>query len=171
MLMTEINLVATAALLHDIGKFGQRADIFKHKSSLYREKEYTYTHAAYSAQVLQELGFNLGDTLSDDASMHHNPQNDTQWIIASADRMASGFEREVFESYNSVDSEGFKQQRLWHVFDDKKQFKIDILSPNTIFPESEQALSNEYNALWEKFVKDFEQIKKTWKQHCRFFHD
>lgn len=167
--MTEINLVATAALLHDIGKFGQRADIFKHKSSLYREKEYTYTHAAYSAQVFQELGFNLGDTLSDDASMHHNPQNDTQWIIASADRMASGFEREVFESYNSVDSEGFKQQRLRHVFDEKKQFKIDVLSPNAIFPESEKALLNEYNALWEKFVKDFEQIKKHGNSIVDFF--
>ena len=99
--MREIDTLALAGLLHDIGKFGQRAEIYAKKDSIYKDRDYKYTHGAYTAQILSELGFNIGDELSDDASMHHNPQNKNQWIIAAADRMASGFEREVFEKYNA----------------------------------------------------------------------
>ena len=35
------------------------------------------------------------------AAMIHDPQTLLQWIIATADRAASGFEREEFEKYNS----------------------------------------------------------------------
>ena len=38
------------------------------------------------------------------AAKHHNPETVLQWIVATADRVASGLDREDFEQYNqSVD--------------------------------------------------------------------
>ena len=167
--MREIDEIAIAGLLHDVGKFGQRADIYKLKD-LYKPYDYKYTHAAYSAQILNETVFNLDTTLSDDAAMHHNPQNDNQWIIASADRMASGFEREKFETYNAAyDKEDFKKQRLWHLFNESKKFKIDTLNPDNLFPQNDNAITNEYNELWIKFLSDMENIKKQGNSATDFF--
>ncbi len=42
------------------------------------------------------------DSLINAAAAHHNPQTFLQWIIASADRLASGFERETFDAYNAA---------------------------------------------------------------------
>lgn len=157
-LMREIDEIALAGLLHDIGKFGQRADNYKLKD-IYNPKTYKYTHAAYTAQILEEKVFNLGVTLSDDTAMHHAPSTDTQWIIASADRMASGFEREKFTAYNEAyDKEDFKKQRLWHLFDEAKKFKIDILGPDNLTPYPDNAVTNEYDALWDKFMDDMQKI-------------
>lgn len=158
--MREIDLMALAGLLHDIGKFGQRADDYKQKSSIYNNRDYKYTHAAYTAQILREMVVNRFDELSDDAAMHHNPKNNNQWIIAAADRIASGFEREVFKDYNSADSENYKQQRLWHIFNEEKQYKIAPLLPENIFAEEEKSVENEYNALWKSFIDDFNNIEK-----------
>ncbi len=156
--MKDIDLIALTGLLHDIGKFGQRADIYKKKDSIYKNRDYKYTHAAYTAQILHEIGFNLGDEMSDYAAMHHNPQNDMQWIIAAADRMASGFEREEFKNY--TDNESFKQQRLWHLFDENKHFKISPLAPDNIYAEEEKAVENEYDVLWKSFQNDLKEIKE-----------
>ncbi|MDR1975714.1 MAG: type III-A CRISPR-associated protein Cas10/Csm1, partial [Campylobacteraceae bacterium] len=159
--MDSINEIALAALLHDIGKFGQRADAYKLKD-VWRAKEYKHQHANYTAQILNDFGFNLGDELNDAASMHHNPSlsNDISWIIASADRMASGFEREEFKEYNKQNSESFDKQRLWHTFNSDRRFKIEALSPESIFQKEGEAKDNEYTPLWEKFEKEFEVIKE-----------
>jgi CRISPR-associated protein Csm1 len=167
--MREVDEIAMAGLLHDIGKFGQRADNYKLKD-IYSPNIYKYTHAAYTAQILHENGFNLGDILSDATAMHHAPSNDTEWIIASADRMASGFEREKFKAYNEAhDKEDFKKQRLWHLFDENKKFKIDTLNPDNLNPQIDNAVTNEYDELWKNFLNDMEKIKEFGNASTDFF--
>ncbi len=159
-IVRDIELVSIAGLLHDIGKFGQRAEIDFKKDS-YKSYDYKYNHARYTAQILQELAFNLGDEFSDASAMHHNPKDDISWIIASADRMASGFEREAFNEYNAKsDKEDFKKQRLWHLFDKDKRFATDTLNPNSIYPigKNEDGV-NEYKKLWDSFMNDLKNIK------------
>lgn len=156
--MSRVKDVAIAALLHDIGKFGQRADVYQ-KNSAYKDRDYKYAHAAFSAQILNEGYFNLGD-IADIAAGHHAPKSDEEWAVACGDRMASALERETFEDYNSVDSEDFKKQRLWHLFDDKKQFAIDVLAPRTIFAQEEKSPTNEYDALWKGFEADMAEVSK-----------
>ena len=158
--MNSVEKIAVAALLHDIGKFGQRADNYPLRDGAFKRYDYKYTHAQYTAQILNDLPFNLGENMSDASAMHHNPQNDTHWIIAAADRIASGFEREKFEEYNEkYDKEDLKKQRLWYLFDEKKRYKIDTLSPENIFPHDNNAITNEYNSLWDSFVSDMKKIQ------------
>jgi CRISPR-associated protein Csm1 len=150
--------IALGGLLHDVGKFAQRAKDYTLKD-IYKDCE--HERVAYTAQVLNDLGFNLEDILNNQAAMHHNPlDNDISWIFASADRMASGFEREKFEEYNAQKSASYDKQRLWHIFNQKKRFKISTLSPNTIFQEEGEAKDNEYAPLWTRFEKEFERIKE-----------
>jgi CRISPR-associated protein Csm1 len=45
------------------------------------------------------------DSLVNAAAAHHKPESFLQWVIATADRLASGFEREAFERYNAAPDE------------------------------------------------------------------
>ncbi len=157
--MKDIDKIALAGLLHDIGKFAQRADVTLTKNP----KLYNYIHAAYTAEILSRYKniFKLTDEEIDYAAMHHNlkvDMDDEYWIIAAADRLASGFEREVFDDYNNISKEfeNFKNQRLKSIFDENKEYKIDKLSPLNIFSSEEKG---SYKKLWKEFIKDLEKIK------------
>ena len=41
------------------------------------------------------------DSLINAAAAHHKPDTFLQWVVATADRVASGFEREEFDQYNA----------------------------------------------------------------------
>ena len=45
------------------------------------------------------------DSFINAAAMHHKPDTFLQWCVATADRVASGFEREAFERYNRARDE------------------------------------------------------------------
>jgi CRISPR-associated protein Csm1 len=168
--MRRIDEIALAGLLHDIGKFAQRTESYSLNDNLYKIADYRYAHAAYTAQVLNEKAFNLDKELADAAAMHHSPKDDLSWIIASADRMASGFERDEYTDYKeNIDYGNFKQQRLWHLFDESRQFKIDTLNPENIMPQSEKPTINEYDELWKKFEDDLTKIKDFGTSSTDFF--
>ncbi|MDR1827313.1 MAG: type III-A CRISPR-associated protein Cas10/Csm1 [Methylobacteriaceae bacterium] len=86
---------------------------------------HTRIHAAYTALAFDELekrwpdvikgdmapfasrsaGENITDSLINAAAAHHKPETFLQWVVATADRLASGFERDTFEEYNQASGE------------------------------------------------------------------
>ena len=138
--MTTLNQscrVAFAALLHDLGKFAERAALDVERKHLDthitnyakwngRAGYHSHRHAAYTAPFMEEVekgappdlargnvapftsrpndeGSDITDSLVNAAAMHHRPETLLQWIIATADHVASGSEREEFEHYNAAE--------------------------------------------------------------------
>jgi CRISPR-associated protein Csm1 len=102
------------------------------------------------------------DSLINAAAAHHRPDTFLQWIIATADRVASGFERDEFEKYNAAKDEGnntktgknhyqarqlslFEQIRLdgkyqkFAAQDLQWRYPLQALSPSAIFPQLREA--------------------------------
>ena len=158
--MKEIDLIALAGLLHDIGKFGQRAEIPLREP--FKRNIYKHRHSAYTHQILLDY-FNDIQNYHQASYEHHvvNQNSDIDsWIVATADRLASGFEREKFEEYNEFIEEevntSFREQKLDHIFCKKGKFPINTLKPTTIF--SDLQTQEGYSVLWDKFVQELETI-------------
>jgi CRISPR-associated protein Csm1 len=210
--------VALAGLVHDIGKFAERAGIDPGaellESNLHqyaRRQEgggrqwFTHRHAAYTAVAvdLLERHFprlkgddvapfaawdtpDVDDSLINAAARHHKPETALQWIIATADRVASGFERETFDRYNDA-QEGtetggdhfsarqltlFEQIRLdgsnSHKASLHYRYALQPLSPKAIFPQTAQDCEppkrerdnakKQYRTLWDQFTEALETI-------------
>jgi CRISPR-associated protein Csm1 len=111
------------------------------------------------------------------AAAHHNPQTPLEWIIATADRVASGFERSHFDTYNATHDQehvdvsqkhlSFKQQRLVTLFEqvnkgnDKEGIKacdlkyaypLEVLNATTFAPK--QNITPPNNQIAEKEYSD-----------------
>lgn len=174
---------------------------------------YTHIHAAYTAIGFDLLEKNLPDLVgaemapfapwkernADDsivnaAARHHKPDTFLQWIIATADRLASGFEREEFEAYNS--SADDEQQKLNHYttrqltlleqirLTDRTEtldwrYPLKPLSPESIFPvkarecekENNEAAQKEYLKLWEAFYSGLAEIPKAHRHSLSLWLD
>ncbi|MDR1945814.1 MAG: type III-A CRISPR-associated protein Cas10/Csm1 [Desulfovibrio sp.] len=210
--------VAFAALIHDLGKFAQRAE--KSGASRFpRDKldgnfttycpfreeggYHSHHHAAWTALAFDELedkfpdvinadcypfasrkqGEDITDSLINAAAAHHKPDSFLQRIVAEADRTASGFEREEFEKYNTLEDKtdtgrNHFQARLLPLFEQllqkkaekapdlKFRYPLKALSPAGIFPEKRELCEPsddvkaqaEYKELWDAFVKGLEKI-------------
>ncbi len=117
--------VAFAALLHDLGKFHERTGrpVLGNADAL--TTLYRYSHAAHTGGMWDTLerfapdllqgdvapfvgrtsaasGADITDSMANAAAGHHAPRTFLQWIIATADRAASGFERKKFDEYNAA---------------------------------------------------------------------
>jgi CRISPR-associated protein Csm1 len=201
--------IALAGYLHDIGKFAERASgarelndigffpdetFLNNNRDLYQphfQGKYTHRHAVYTAAFIDHLEkllpkqFNKGEWGLDDSFMnlaagHHKPETPFQWIIAIADRVSSGFDRDEFEKYNKgIAVRDFKKTRLLTIFeglstenkwksdnleDYQYRYPLKELSPANIFPlntpairqvDNEQASKN-YADLFFKFISDLE---------------
>lgn len=129
----------------------------------------------------------VDDSIINAAARHHRPGTYLQWIVATADRLASGFEREEFDAYNAAPDE--EQPKLNHYT--KRQFTLlegirlqpkanaesapqyryplKPLSPKYLFPvlseSAEQADSKkaqgEYLELWDSFRANLEKIPQS----------
>ena len=154
---------------------------------------FSHKHAAYTALAFDRIeswlpkvrgdaetapfGVAADDSLINAAARHHRPETWLQWLIATADRVASGFERSEFDQYNAALDEQtttrknhytarlltlFEQIRL----DDSKEstvfqqrYRLEPLSPAALFPlaatdcetDDKQAARGEYARLWASF--------------------
>ena len=137
--------VAFSGLIHDIGKFAERAKIEISPSErnnnihLYcpynsEHNYHSHIHTAYTGVAIGIIEkylppINNVDTFpfqTDDkdnsvinaAAMHHKPDTYLQNIISTADRLSSAFERTKFEEYNQVaESEDYQSARLISLFE------------------------------------------------------
>jgi len=215
-LMQASSRVALAALLHDLGKFAERARIetdrewldshvnsycpFQKQGGYHSHKHAAYTALAWDLieQRFPELvgedvtpfaAWNtpeVDDSIVNAASRHHKPETFLQWIVATADRVASGFERESFEKYNHAEDktrEGRNHYtaRLLTLFEqidlDEGQknpgrgdlawrYPLEPLSVKALFPvtaegyetDDNKAAQAEYAGLWRAFTEGLEQI-------------
>jgi CRISPR-associated protein Csm1 len=173
---------------------------------------FTHRHAAHSALAFDLLEAHLPDLVARDvtpfagrtfagaegqieatdslinaAAAHHKPETFLQWVIATADRVASGFERDEFERYNESPDETpdkldnirarlltlFEQIRLGSDRPAERRpdfrYPLKALSVQSIFPqranECEPAERSrgqaEYAQLWREFVAALERIPSS----------
>jgi len=129
--------ITLAAFLHDIGKFAQdgmeiQPGFAEGNADLYQPRfkdRYTHRHALYTAAFLDHMekilppvfnkaGWGLEEALINLAAGHHKPERPLQWIIAMADRLSSGWDRQEFEDYNSAtDWHDYRRVRLLSLFE------------------------------------------------------
>lgn len=221
--------VALAALLHDLGKFAERARIPEAQSrdadgntrQAVNEQlacqewngRRTHIHAAYTAIALDLLeghvpelvgedmypfapwrDKNADDSLVNAAARHHRPDTHLQWIIATADRLASGFEREEFETYNRAPDDEAKKlnhytTRQWTLLEGihlharsetaNWRYPLKPLSPEAIFPVAAKACEtgekkqaqDDYLALWNQFITGLKDIPKSHRANLPLWLD
>lgn len=195
--------IGMAAFLHDIGKFADKdvlniseqflidnADLYQPH---YKEK-YTHRHAVYTAAFIDHIekllprkfnqaNWGLKDSFINLAAGHHKPETQMQWIIAMADRISSGWDRNEFDKkYNrAVAWQNYKQTRLLPIFErlmrkeegetetsDKYSYCYPLkeISPMNLFPETKdqvhpkdnQAAIEDYKSLFNEFVYALEHL-------------
>lgn len=185
---------------------------------------YSHRHAAHTALALDEIepwlppllasdaspfvgrqdagmdgatGLAATDSLINAAAAHHQPDTFLQWIIATADRVASGFKRETFEQYNHSKDETpskldhytarqltlFEQMRLVgsSVPDTKlrHRYPLQALSPASLFPQEASCCETqdrktaqaEYARLWQWFLTGLKTIPASHRQQLPLWFD
>lgn len=231
-LLNASSRVAFAALMHDLGKFAERAalsnidrdrlDAHLTQYCPFREHRYhSHRHAAWTALMLDQIESFAPDLISKDphpfasrdahakditdslvnaASMHHKPDSFLQWIIATADRLASGFEREEFDKYNAADEQNESgrnhyQARQLTLFEQIRlkdsppqhttakgllwRYPLKALSAEALFPVRRQdyeptqdaPAQAEYRHLWEHFLESLKAIPATHRQQWPLWLD
>ena len=221
--------IALAAFLHDLGKFAERARIASDKNLIDANKQlycpfhkengyFSHVHAAYTGiamDVIEPYLPKLTDTdlapfgawktqEADDsfinaAAMHHKPETFLQWVIATADRVASGFDREEFAQYNLA-QEGtetgknhyiarqvtlfeqinrVQQNKPDHKSNYDYRYPLKALSPNSIFPQlaqhcegnDDKTAQREYLELWQQFTDSLKLIPEQHRQNWPLWLD
>ncbi len=174
----------------------------------------THIHAAYTAMAMdiieqhlpQLIGAdmhpfaawkqqNTDDSLINAAAKHHRPETFLQWIIATADRLASGFERESFATYNAAADSADTQPRNHYTIRQRtifesihlasKEYKEDWryplqpLSVQAIFPQKASAVEQggtkaaqeQYHVLWQTFLSGLEEIPASHRRDFSLWLD
>ena len=172
---------------------------------------YTHVHAAYTAIAIDLLedkfpplkghdvapfaswrASDTDDSLINAAAKHHTPDTFLQWIIATADRVASGFERETFEQYNQAE-EGTSTGKTHYtarqltlmeqICSDKENYQyryaLKPLSVESLFPVKAEGCERndkneaqaEYKSLWDTFVKALDDIPRAHRKDLSLWLD
>ncbi len=178
---------------------------------------YSHRHAAWTALMwdiieshLPELvgqnpqpfkGWNdidVDDSIVNAAARHHKPETFLQWIVATADRVASGFEREQFARYNNAKDETKEEKnhftsRQLSLFEQVKlagnnknkrselvwRYKLAPLTVESLFPlkasgyetNDKKQAQQEYKKLWLAFTNALEQIPLSHRENWPLWLD
>lgn len=233
-LLNASSRIALAALVHDLGKFAERARVFADNPDLEgniqtycpHRKQFTdaigrfsHLHAAHSALAIdliekhvpdlikgdmapfssRSTGSDITDSLINAAAAHHKPQTFLQWIIATADRVASGFEREEFDRYNEGEDKtdtgrNHYQARQLTLFEQirldstdnrttaaslRYRYPLRQLSPASIFPvaregyepDNDTTAQHEYRKLWDEFIVGLKRIPASHRNNWPLWLD
>jgi len=170
-------------LLHDVGKFAQRA--FPSGQGIGREAEAiadyicpsaaghrTHLHAVYTAQFILDHLDPVPEGVDKErvlrlASYHHRPSCEDEQLIAQADRLSSGMEREDDER-GPTGAGTFRRVRLRSIANEVNLAEpapgiwsvgLGPLDPRAAFPVQESGaapdLTAEYASLWSSFLADW----------------
>jgi CRISPR-associated protein Csm1 len=137
------------------------------------------------------------DSLINAAAAHHKPDSFLQWVVATADRVASGFEREEFERYNAGQDETrlgldhfsarqltlFEQIRLAGTPPEEKslrwRYPLAPMAPGSLFPvqastvehRDRSAARADYSAVWQWFESALRTIPASHRQQWPLWLD
>ncbi|MBS98296.1 MAG: type III-A CRISPR-associated protein Cas10/Csm1 [Oceanospirillaceae bacterium] len=177
----------------------------------------THIHAAYTALAFNlieqdlpalrgeeffpfgsSLSPQITDSLVNAAAHHHAPETFLQWIIATADRAASGFEREAFERYNEsedITDTGLNhyQARQLSLFESIRldgstpkslaeltyRQPLQPFSPAALFPKARTETETsdnkkaqaEYRKLWDEFLLELDKIPNSHRERLSLWLD
>ena len=182
----ELNILVLSALLHDIGKFAQRA---KRPYSQEMEGEYLtsfkgrqgHWHTVYSdnfiendlplPERLQEQRSKIART----ASAHHRPNETSlaEMAISIADRLSAGSDR--IEEESEETKVGFRESRLISIFDEIELVKHRFEAPGNAFhklvpldtgsedifpqPGTPKGPAKDYEVLFDQFLAALKDLK------------
>ena len=218
----DLGKFAERAALPDIER--SRLDAHITQYCPFRDGRYhSHRHAAWTALMLEVIEQNAPDLINGDispfsqrtgksssqditdslvnaAAMHHKPETFLQWIIATADRVASGFERDEFEKYNQGEDKTdtgrnhyqarqlslLEQIRLQDASTAKNtaaslhwRYPLKAMTPKALFPvprqgyepEQDAPAQAEYRALWEQFTTNLDRIPESHRQQWPLWLD
>lgn len=181
------------------------------KTPIEQGGRHTHIHAAYTGLAWDELEAtghfpdlkkncapfkeaqadgNFPDSAVNATAAHHKPETFLQWVIATADRIASGFERDEFDiRYNSnKERDNHYRARLLTLFEqiDKDEiaegklawrYPLKPLSPQTLFPSQNCTPSNdnvaqaEYKQLWDNLLTGLKKIPQSHRDNLPLWLD
>lgn len=154
--------VAFAALIHDIGKFAERAkidlapDVKEKNIHIFcpfsnRYGKHTHIHAAYTGIAIDAIERFLpaikgnadttpfqkedaDDSIITAAAKHHRPDTYLQKIISVADCLSSAFERTKYQEYNEKKDGDYQVSRLVPLFEElsTEKDKRENLTPDKL---------------------------------------
>ena len=139
------------------------------------------------------------DSLVNAAAAHHRPDTFLQWIIASADRVASGFERAEFDTYNAAKDENTEAQTGRNHYQARQlslleqigktqkisakdlhwRYPLSALSPKSIFPQprkdcepaDDKLAQQQYQQLWTQFLTALSSIPASHRSNWTLWLD
>ncbi|MBS3963819.1 MAG: type III-A CRISPR-associated protein Cas10/Csm1 [Methylomonas sp.] len=175
---------------------------------------FSHVHAAYTGLAMDLIEDSLPDLTGADfapfgswktraaddsfinaAAKHHKPDSFLQWIVATADRLASGFDREEFEKYNEADEgtatgKNHYTARQLTLFEQinktglaaaafKYRYPLKPLSPDSLFPveakdyegDDKEKAQQEYAKLWHDFTLALTQIPTSHRHNWPLWLD
>lgn len=172
--MEERQRLLLGALLHDIGKVMQRAEVPLSASTqkmesvlcptapggVYSHRHVLWTYEAFETFLRDVPGLSVGEnSVANIACFHHRPTTAQQKIVQEADRLSSGLDR-VPDDSEAKHRQSYKKERLISVFSfvnlsrqpswspQRYSYNITALStePNAIFPRVESDLDPPHGA-------------------------